>query len=110
MNPFDLLKNFKDAQGKASEMKENLKKITAIGSSGGGMVVIELNGAMELLRVNIDKVAIETNDVRFLEDLIFSAFSQGMQEIKQKIQEETTNLLPGGIDIINNLMNGGFGN
>lgn len=110
MNPFEMLKDLKNIQGKASEFKENLKKITAIGSAGAGMVVIELNGEMEVIRVNIDKTAIETKDTQFLEDLVLSAFSQGIHELKQKIRAESAHLVPGGLDIFNNFMGGGSGN
>lgn len=95
MNPFDILKNMKDLQTKAQEMQENLKHITAIGSAGGGMVVVEINGAFDLLRINIDKIAVDPDDVKMLEDLVFAAFSQATAEIKDKLKQETANLIPG---------------
>lgn len=95
MNPFDLLKNMKDIQAQAGEMQAKLKDISAIGSAGGGMVVVEINGAFELLRINIEKDAVDPEDIKMLEDLIFSAFSQASSEIKAKMQQETMGMMPG---------------
>ncbi len=94
MNPMDLMKNLKDIQSKATEVKENLKNITAIGSAGGGMVVIEINGTFEILRVNIEKEVVDPTDIRMLEDLVLAAFSQAVLEIKSKIEAESAGMLP----------------
>lgn len=106
MNPFELLKDFKNIQEKAALAKENLQQISAIGSSGGGMVVVELNGEFEPLRVNIDKVIFSQGDERMLEDLILSAFSQAAKEIREKIQGQAASLIPGGADFFNSMMGG----
>ena len=94
MNPFDMLKNFKDIQSQASEMQDKLKDIVAIGSAGGGMVVVEINGAFEIQRVNIEKSIVDPDDVKMLEDLVFAAFSQATSEIREKIKAETMGMMP----------------
>lgn len=95
MNPFDIMKNLKDIQSKAVDMQGKLKELTAIGSAGGGMVVVELNGAFEVLRVNIEKEAVDPDDVQMLQDLVFAAFTQAAAEIKSRIQQETAGMMPG---------------
>ena len=42
-NPFDLLKNPAALKEKLEQVQENLKNITATGSSGGGLVKVTLN-------------------------------------------------------------------
>lgn len=106
MNPFELLKDFKNLQEKAALAKENLQHISAIGSAGGGMVVVELNGEFQPTRVNIDQIIFSQGDVRMLEDLILSAFTQASCEIKEKVQAQAANIIPGGGDFLNSMMGG----
>ena len=48
-NPFDLLKNPAALKEKLEQVQENLKNITATGSSGGGLVKVTLNGKFEMV-------------------------------------------------------------
>ncbi len=98
MNPFDLLKQFQDMQGKMGEIQEKMKTITAEGTSGGDMVRIMINGQMEVLSVQISKEAVDPDDIRMLEDLVLAAFTDAMYKIKEKLREEMSSLT-GGIDL-----------
>ncbi len=44
MNPMDLLQNIQNLQGRMSELQEQLKTVSAEGSSGGGRVKMKING------------------------------------------------------------------
>jgi len=94
MNPFDMIKNFKDIQEQANNMQDKIKDIVALGSAGGGMVVVELNGAFEIQRINIERSIVDPDDVKMLEDLVFAAFSQASREIREKLQAETMGMMP----------------
>ncbi len=98
MNPFDLLKQFQDMQGKMGEIQEKMKTITVEGTSGGDMVRIMINGQMEVLSVQISKEAVDPDDIRMLEDLVLAAFTDAMHKIKEKLREEMSSLT-GGIDL-----------
>jgi len=98
MNPFDLLKQFQDMQGKMGEIQEKMKTITVEGTSGGDMVRIKINGQMEVLSVQISKEAVDPDDIRMLEDLVLAAFTDAMHKIKEKLREEMSSLT-GGIDL-----------
>ena len=98
MNPMDLLKNFQNIQSRMGEMQERLKSLVVTGTSGGGMVSIEINGQMEITRVKIAPEAVDPDDVAMLEDLVFAAFSDASAKIKEKMKEEMSKLT-GGIDL-----------
>ena len=98
MNPMDLLKNFQNIQSRMGEMQERLKSLVVTGTSGGGMVSIEINGQMEITGVKITPEAVDPDDVAMLEDLVFAAFSDASAKIKEKMKEEMSKLT-GGIDL-----------
>ena len=43
-NPFDILKQLQGLQSRVGELQEKLKSVHVVGSSGGGMITIEMNG------------------------------------------------------------------
>lgn len=98
MNPMDLMKNLSSLQSKAKEMQEKTRNISVVGSAGGDMVQIELNGHMEVQKVSISPDALELKDASVLSDLILSAFTDATNKIKEKLREELSGLA-GGLDI-----------
>ncbi|MDR0443365.1 MAG: YbaB/EbfC family nucleoid-associated protein [Treponema sp.] len=96
INPFDLLKNAQKIQEQMSGFQEKLAAVSATGSSGGGMVEIDLNGKMEMIAV---RIAPETlGDAEMLQDLIVAAFSDGMGKIKEIISREM-GAMSGGLNL-----------
>ena len=98
MNPIDMLKNLQNMQSKVGVMQEKLRELTVTGTSGGDMVRIVVNGQMEVQNVHISPEAVDTEDIKMLEDLIFAAFSDASVKVKEKLKEEMSNLT-GGLDI-----------
>lgn len=98
MNPMDLLKNFQNIQSRMGEMQERMKELTVSGTSGGGMVMIEMNGQMEVTGVTISPEAVDPEDIGMLQDLVFAAFSDAFAKIKEKMKEEMSSLT-GGVDL-----------
>ena len=98
INPFDLLKQFGNMQERMNEMQARLGRVTAIGSSGGGMVQVELNGRMEVGPVTISPEAVDPSDITMLQDLLRAALSDALVKVKEKIREEVSSLT-GGLPI-----------
>ena len=105
MNPMDLLKNFQNIQTKLNEAQERMKDVTAVGTSGGDMVRVTINGQMEVQNVEISKDAVDPNDIEMLQDLILAAFTDAMTKVKEEIKEEMSGLT-GGMDLPPGLMGG----
>ncbi|ADK79247.1 YbaB/EbfC family nucleoid-associated protein [Sediminispirochaeta smaragdinae] len=110
MNPMDLFKNMQNLQSGMKDMQEQLKDIVVIGTAGGGMVVIEMNGQMQIIGVRIEREVVDPEDIGMLEDLVRAAFNDAFA----KVREEMQNKLSGGLgnlnlppDLLNNLGNPG---
>lgn len=97
VNPFDLLKNFKNIQARMTEMQGKLDTIIVTGSAGGGMVQIGLNGKLEMVSVAIAPEAV-SEDIPMLQDLIRAAYADASVKIKEKLREEL-NTAGGGLDL-----------
>ncbi len=98
MNLHDMLKNFpmQDLQKQMQQMQESMKHITVTGSSGGGMVFIEMNGNMEITKLTIDPLVIEDHDVQMLQDLLRAAVNSVLSNWRDKVREETARFpIPG---------------
>lgn len=97
MNPFDVLKNLN-----MESMKENLEKMQgelvameATGSSGGNIVRVTMNGKMEITRIQLDPICVDSRDIKMLEDLIVAAHHDAMSKIQEQIKEKYGSLLGG---------------
>lgn len=111
MSMFDALKNLNlgDMMKKAREVQEQMKtiqqelaqkQITA--DAGGGMVQATVNGAMELIKLKIDKTRIDPSDTDMLEDVIVAAVHAAQvragQTLREEMQKRTADLgLPPGM-------------
>lgn len=95
MNPFDLVKNLKDIQSQMTTMKEELKSLTATGSSGGNMVQIKINGQFEMVEIKIDPIAVDPRDVGMLQDLIVAANHDAMYKMQEIMKEKAGPMLSG---------------
>jgi DNA-binding YbaB/EbfC family protein len=105
INPFDILKNAQKIQEQMGSFQEKLAAINATGSSGGGVVEIDINGKFEVSAVRISPELMESGDTEMLEDLIVAAFSNGHDNIKEKLGREIGAMAGGfGIPGLSGLM------
>lgn len=87
-NPADLMKNIKNMKTQMSDVQSKLQELSATGSSGGGLVKIEINGEMQVKKVELDPIAVDSRDIDMLQDLIIAAMNNAQSNIKDKIQQE----------------------
>lgn len=100
--------DIKDLSGlfqQAKEMHDNMAKlqseaaaIEVEGQSGGGLVRVKANGAMDLLRIDIDPSLMSSGDKEMLEDLICAAVNDALRKSRQTLEEEMRKLT-GGLNI-----------
>lgn len=95
INPFDLLKNAQNIQGELQKIQEELKNISVVGNSGGGIVKVTMNGAFQLTAVQIDPIAVDPRDVQMLQDLIVSASHDAQKRVQDAIKEKMGPVLQG---------------
>ena len=92
MDPMELFKNLQSLQSQMTGMQDKMKDVSAVGSSGGDMVSIEMNGAMEVIKVTISPDIVDPEDITMLEDLILAAFTDAGTKIKVKLASEMSSL------------------
>lgn len=96
-NPADIMKNIQNIQSQMKDVQGKLKDLSATGSSGGGLVKVEINGEMQVVKVDIDPIAVDPRDIEMLEDLIIAAMNSAQSNIKDLIQKEMP--IPEGINM-----------
>ena len=92
MPGFDLDQLFAQAQQLQQQMQqaqERLANKEVTGTSGGGMVIVTANGKGEVLRVQIDKQAVDPRDVPMLEDLVLAAVSSALRAAQEAAAAES---------------------
>lgn len=87
MNPFDLLKNAGQIKEQAEKMQLQLAEMSATGSSGGKMVVVTVNGRMEMTDIKLDPLCVDNRDVKMLEDLIVAAHHDAIEKMQEQVRE-----------------------
>lgn len=95
MNPFDLVKNLQKMQESMQVMQEKLKTITVVGTAGGDLVKVTVNGQMEVLKIELAPECVDARDIPMLQDLVRLAVNDGLSKVKEKMREEMGQLAPG---------------
>ena len=89
-------RQFGEISGELQKLGGELKNRRTSGSSGGGMVEVEVNGALEVLHCKIDPQFVAQGDRELLEDLLVAAMNQALTKGKQlhadALKEITGNL------------------
>ena len=94
----DIMKQAQKMQKKMEDIKSNLQERVVEGTSGGGMVTVQMNGKLEPLSVKIDPEVVDPDDIQMLEDLVLAAVTQVVKKA-QDIYQTEMNKLAGGVNI-----------
>jgi len=93
-----LLKHAQEISGRMQGLTDELRARRATGSAGGGLVEIEVNGLVEVLRCHIDPKLLSQSDQELLEDLVATAVNQAVVKAKE-LHAETVRSLTGGMNL-----------
>ena len=66
-----------------AKMQEDLANETVEASAGGGMVTVQVTGAIELKGIKIDPAAVDPEDVEMLEDMIMAATNEALRSAQE---------------------------
>jgi DNA-binding YbaB/EbfC family protein len=83
----------KQAQQMQQRMQEEIEKITAEGTAGGGMVTVKMDGNKRVLSVTIDKEA--AGDAEMLQDMVMIAFNEAHKKVEGESQKIMGGMLGG---------------
>ena len=92
-----MLQQAQEMQKKMAEAKDSLKHVAVEGVSGGGAVIVVMNGNHEMVSVNIDSATLK-EEKSIIEDLIVAATNNAKKAVEAKVQEEMSKLT-GGIQL-----------
>lgn len=84
----NMMKQIEKLQKQMEEMQENLANEEISATAGGGAVRATVNGNKELISIDLDKDAVDPDDVEMLEDLIVAAVNEALRNAESKMSSQ----------------------
>ena len=84
-----LLQQAQKIQDEMKSAQERLAKKEVVGTAGGGMVTVTASGKGEILKVQIEKQAVDPRDVPMLEDLVLAAVNAALKAAQEAAAAES---------------------
>lgn len=78
-----LLGAAQDMTAKMAEAQEAMTSTEVVGTAGGGMVAVTLDGAYGIHDVTIDASVVDPGDPAMLEDLVMAAFRDALGKVAE---------------------------
>lgn len=100
-----MLGKMKEVQAKMKEVQASLVHIKVTSESGAGMVKATVNGAKQLVSLEIDDDIVNLKDKEMMRDLIIAATNKALEEAdilsKEEIKKQTSDIIPNipGLDL-----------
>ncbi|SEU31884.1 YbaB/EbfC family nucleoid-associated protein [Paenibacillus sp. NFR01] len=82
-NMNQMMKQVKKMQEQMLKAQEELGGKTIEGTSGGGVVTVEVNGHKKVLSIQIKPEAVDPDDVEMLQDLILTAVNDALAKAEE---------------------------
>lgn len=95
MNMNNIMKQYQRMQRKLEETQEELAKKEYTGQAGGGAVKATVTGAKVLTKLELDKDAVDPEDVETIEDMIVAAVNQALESADEDSQSQMGKLTGG---------------
>ena len=83
-----LFEQLREVQQKVAAAQGELAKKAVSAESGGGMVTVTVNGALEVVSVKLDPLCVDNRDVKMLEDLMVAATNKALREARAMAERE----------------------
>ncbi|MDR0992710.1 MAG: YbaB/EbfC family nucleoid-associated protein [Ruminococcus sp.] len=95
-NMQQMVKQAQSMQSRITEIQEEIEEREFDITVGGGAVSLKMKGNKEVTAVKIKPEAVDPEDVEMLEDLLMSAFNEGIKQIAA-VSEEELGKVTGGV-------------
>src|SRR3972149_5194821 len=93
-----MMKQAQELQGRMTEMQAERERARVEGKSGGGLVVLTMNGKGDLAGIRIDPSLLKPEEAEILEDLIVAAHNDAKAKVEEAMKEKMKSLT-GGLPI-----------
>ena len=98
MNIQKMMKQAQEMQQKISTLQAKLEEEESEGSSGGGMVVVRMNGKGLMKKITLDAKLMDPSEKEMLEDLIVAAHNDAKSKIEAHVNEQMGKIA-GGLNL-----------
>jgi DNA-binding YbaB/EbfC family protein len=95
-NMQQMVKQAQTMQSRITETQEEIEQREFDITVGGGVVALKMKGNKEVISVKIKPEAVDPDDVEMLEDLLVSAFNEGVKQIAA-VSEDEIGKITGGV-------------
>jgi nucleoid-associated protein EbfC len=93
-----MMKQAQELQGRMAEMQAEMERTIVEGRSGGGMVMVLLNGKGDMTGVKIDPSLLKPGEGEILEDLVVAAHADAKTKVEEAMKEKMK-ALTGGLPL-----------
>ena len=97
-NIASIMKQAQNMGGRMQAINDELRGKRVSGNAGGGMVIVEVNGLGEAIKVTIEPTLVEKGETEMIEDLLPAAFNQAVAKANQ-LRVEAMQSLTDGMDL-----------
>lgn len=82
-----MMKEAQQLQARMAEAQEEIARIEATGTSGGGLVSVTMSGKGDLKGLRIDPSLLKPEEAEIVEDLIVAAFADAKTHVDNLVAE-----------------------
>ncbi|WP_019914397.1 YbaB/EbfC family nucleoid-associated protein [Paenibacillus sp. HW567] len=82
-NMNQMMKQVKKMQEQMLKAQEELGSKTIEGTSGGGVVTVQVNGHKKVLAIQIKPEAVDPEDIEMLQDLVLTAVNDALTQAEE---------------------------
>ena len=97
-NMQNMMKQMQKMQRNMTKIQEELAQTPVEGTAGGGVVKVTVNGANQVLSVELAPEVVDPDDIEMLQDLIVAAANDAINNA-QKLSEERMGALTKGMKL-----------
>src|SRR5271167_684272 len=95
MSGFNLQELMSQAKRQYEVLQKKMEETVVEGSSGGGSVVVKMDGRKQVLSMKIDPEAVKSGDVEMLQDLVTAAINGASRKVDEAMQSTMGGMLGG---------------
>jgi hypothetical protein len=95
MSGFNIQELMSQAKKQYEVLQKKMQETVVESSSGGGTVIVKMDGRKQVLNVKIDPEVVKSGDVEMLQDLITAAVNSAANKIDESMQSAMGGMLGG---------------
>jgi DNA-binding YbaB/EbfC family protein len=95
MSGLNLQEMMSQAKRQYEVLQKKMEETVVEGTSGGGSVVVRMDGRKQVLGVKIDPEAVKSGDVEMLQDLVTAAINGAGRKVDEAMQSTMGGMLGG---------------